>query len=107
MYHIIGFYLFVALQAYVVYMGSKSSEDPNDTLSHNHQILAAVHGGRSLYLLSFLFYIILICPFHLLYCFALSFLLIGVCGATTIALSKHGLLTFIVTNMVLEALLPS
>ena len=33
----------------MVYMGSKTSEEehPDDILTHNHQILAAVHGGRS------------------------------------------------------------
>ena len=32
---------------YVVYMGSKTGEDPDDILKHNHQMLASVHSGRS------------------------------------------------------------
>lgn len=31
----------------MVYMGSKTEEDPEETLRSNHQILASVHGGRS------------------------------------------------------------
>jgi len=31
----------------VVYMGSKSGDDPDDVLSQNHHMLASVHGGRS------------------------------------------------------------
>ncbi|KAJ1380950.1 Peptidase S8/S53 domain [Sesbania bispinosa] len=50
------FYLFFAVlvakasfcfsaKVYVVYMGSKTGEDPDDILKHNHQMLAAVHRG--------------------------------------------------------------
>ncbi|TKY70215.1 Subtilisin protease SBT5.3 [Spatholobus suberectus] len=50
------FYLFLAVlvaktsfcfsaKVYVVYMGSKTGEDPDDILKHNHQMLAAVHSG--------------------------------------------------------------
>jgi len=28
-------------------MGSKTGENPDDILKHNHQMLAAVHSGRS------------------------------------------------------------
>ena len=30
----------------MVYMGSKSGDDPDDVLSQNHLMLASVHGGR-------------------------------------------------------------
>lgn len=33
-------------QVYVVYMGNKSGQDPDDILNHNHQMLASVHSGR-------------------------------------------------------------
>ncbi|KAH1234328.1 Subtilisin-like protease SBT3.9 [Glycine max] len=50
------FFLFLAVFAakvsfcfstkvYVVYMGSKSGEHPDDILKENHQILASVHSG--------------------------------------------------------------
>ncbi|KAG5069582.1 hypothetical protein AAZX31_01G143200 [Glycine max] len=50
------FYLFLAVlvantsfcfsaKVYVVYMGSKTGENPDDILKHNHQMLAAVHSG--------------------------------------------------------------
>ncbi|KAK7367161.1 hypothetical protein VNO80_09170 [Phaseolus coccineus] len=50
------FYLFLAVfvakssfcfsaKVYVVYMGSKTGEDPDDILKQNHQMLAAVHRG--------------------------------------------------------------
>ncbi|KAH1224182.1 Subtilisin-like protease SBT3.6 [Glycine max] len=50
------FYLFLAVllaktsscfsaKVYVVYMGSKTGEDPDDILKHNHQMLASVHSG--------------------------------------------------------------
>ncbi|XP_014521221.1 subtilisin-like protease SBT5.3 [Vigna radiata var. radiata] len=32
-------------KVYVVYMGSKTGEDPDDILKQNHQMLAAVHSG--------------------------------------------------------------
>uniref|UniRef100_A0A6N2MPJ4 Inhibitor I9 domain-containing protein n=1 Tax=Salix viminalis TaxID=40686 RepID=A0A6N2MPJ4_SALVM len=32
-------------KVYVVYMGSKSGDDPDDVLSQNHHMLASVHGG--------------------------------------------------------------
>ncbi|KAL9345781.1 hypothetical protein Peur_060634 [Populus x canadensis] len=32
-------------KVYVVYMGSKSGDDPDDVLSQNHLMLASVHGG--------------------------------------------------------------
>ncbi|XP_034903639.1 subtilisin-like serine-protease S isoform X2 [Populus alba] len=32
-------------QVYVVYMGSKTGDDPDDVLSQNHLMLASVHGG--------------------------------------------------------------
>ena len=36
----------LGFQVYVVYMGSKTGEDPVETLSQDHQMLAAVHTGR-------------------------------------------------------------
>ncbi|KZV19416.1 hypothetical protein F511_08757 [Dorcoceras hygrometricum] len=36
-------------QLYVVYMGSKGSANPDDIFRQNHQILSAVHGGRSVH----------------------------------------------------------
>jgi hypothetical protein len=30
----------------VVYMGSKTGEDPDEIMSQDHQMLAAVHTGR-------------------------------------------------------------
>ncbi|KAJ7953265.1 Subtilisin-like protease [Quillaja saponaria] len=52
------FFLFLAVFAaeisicfsakvYVVYMGSRTGEDPNDILKQNHQMLASVHGGST------------------------------------------------------------
>ncbi|KAK7406967.1 hypothetical protein VNO78_08603 [Psophocarpus tetragonolobus] len=52
----IFFYLFLAVlvaktsfcfsaKVYVVYMGTKTGEDPEDILKHHHQMLAAVHSG--------------------------------------------------------------
>ncbi|XP_024024475.1 subtilisin-like protease SBT3.5 [Morus notabilis] len=32
-------------KVYVVYMGSKTGEDPDEIMRNNHQILASVHGG--------------------------------------------------------------
>ncbi|XP_038983926.1 subtilisin-like serine-protease S [Phoenix dactylifera] len=34
-----------ASQAYIIYMGSRSTDDPDEVLRRNHQMLAAVHGG--------------------------------------------------------------
>ena len=44
-------WLFLGWQVYVVYMGSKNGEHPDDILKQNHQILAEVHRGRSVFLL--------------------------------------------------------
>jgi len=38
--------ILIEFQVYVVYMGSKSLEYPDDILNENHQILASVHSGR-------------------------------------------------------------
>ncbi|KAL5172975.1 Subtilisin-like protease SBT3.5 [Glycine soja] len=37
--------IWIGWQVYVVYMGSKSGEHPDDILKENHQILASVHSG--------------------------------------------------------------
>ena len=39
----------------MVYMGSKTGEDPDDILKQNHQMLASVHSGRSELIQSFPF----------------------------------------------------
>lgn len=39
--------IWVGFQVYVVYMGSKTGEDPDEILKQNHQMLASVHRGRS------------------------------------------------------------
>lgn len=36
----------------MVYMGSKNDEDPDEILAQNHQILASVHTGRSVFCFS-------------------------------------------------------
>lgn len=41
-----GVEILIEFQVYVVYMGSKSLEYPDDILKENHQILASVHSGR-------------------------------------------------------------
>jgi hypothetical protein len=47
--------ILIELQVYVVYMGSKSWENPDDILKENHQILASVHSGRLILIPLFLF----------------------------------------------------
>lgn len=39
--------IWVGFQVYMVYMGSKTGEDPDEILKQNHQMLASVHRGRS------------------------------------------------------------
>lgn len=42
---LISFY-WVHMKVYVVYMGSRGSDDPDEILRQNHQILTDIHGGR-------------------------------------------------------------
>lgn len=44
---VLGFFL---LQLYVVYMGSRGSDEPEEILRQNHQMLTVIHKGR--YILS-------------------------------------------------------
>lgn len=37
------------LQLYVVYMGSRGSDGPDEVLRQNHQILTTLHRGRLLF----------------------------------------------------------
>lgn len=42
---LISFY-WVHMKVYVVYLGSRGSDDPDEILRQNHQILTDIHGGR-------------------------------------------------------------
>lgn len=38
--------MFLVVQLYVVYMGSRGSDGPDEILRQNHEILNDLHGGR-------------------------------------------------------------
>lgn len=40
------FWAFFSLQLYVVYMGSRGSDEPEEILRQNHQMLTVIHKGR-------------------------------------------------------------
>jgi len=104
--------MWIGWQVYVVYMGSKSGEHPDDVLRENHQMLAAVHSGRSELRTPFSFFgrfsaslsfscVFFITPLVLSKWFSHFFF--PHCNVLT-ASNKPKPLMFIATNMLSEAL---
>lgn len=88
----------------MVYMGSKTGEDPDDILKQNHQMLAAVHRGRSELRINTIFLLenSSLFPYFLYGVFL--FFLVGICLTV---LNKPKLPMFIAIDMVSEVSQPS
>ena len=90
----------------MVYMGSKTGEDPDDILKQNHQMLAAVHSGRSEFRIMSSFFWKVHPFFHISYMGFFLFFPFSTPLSLTV-LNRPKLLMFIAIDMVSEVLQPS